>query len=947
MSSRVLALIYSVITVLLSLNASGAAVTGGIATDGTMGAAQTLIGDNIIVPQNLGSTVGNNLFHSFTEFNIANDQTVEFTGSDALQNVISRVTGTDVTEIEGTFKSSIANAVFYFINPNGITFGANAVVDVPGAVHYSTADKIDFPNTGAVFYADSGRASTLSSEPPAAFGFLDTSTNNNGLIEVNGSELSVQPGKTLDLAAGDVTIKNHANLQSEAGTVKVLAVGTGNVNIPIAGAAPTLQGVVSVDSSTLDSSGNGAGHLILHGGSITVTNSHLFADNTGGRDAGNGRGIDISADEGALTVNQSLITSDTLSSGDAGTLSIASKGDMSIVNGGEIFSSALSSGKAGNVTVTSGGRLTIDSQGFTRWVTGIASLSDLGSGDSGTVSIASKGDMFIVNGGQVFSSTLSSGNAGAMTVASGGNLTIDGQGSTSWAVGIFSDAEFGSGDAGTVSVTSKGDMVITQGGMIGSSTWTAGKAGIVTVASEGKLLIDGQGSIDATGIFSATESGSSGVAGVVSVSSKGDMDIVNEGAISSSTRTAAKAGSVNVASEGKLTIDGQESEAGTGIASQAEEGSGQAGNVTVRAGAMEVLNGGTVSSSTFSEGDAGSVSVAADTLRIDGPGQRTGIVSDAEPDSGGNAGNVTVRAGALSLNNLAVISSNTYAVGSAGTVRVNTGTAEVLGGSGISSASLGAYSSGITGNVVVTADAWLHLHGGGHVSIENQGNVSAADAALIRPGAITVAAPDVDMKGSEITSNSSGNIAAGNIVVNASHRLTMDPSFIITTANTGNGGAIVINGGELIFLQNSGFKTSVSGANSNGGDIFVQADTLVMDNGLIQANAVGGSGGNIALDLTSLIPSANTLIKEGSAVDWQPFISGLTVIQAASQAGVSGAVSVIAPQLNLSGIIANLGGPQFNTGIISQDYCGLGTGSALTRKGAGGLKPKSGDQLLF
>ncbi|MFI3156198.1 MAG: hypothetical protein QX199_08565 [Methylococcaceae bacterium] len=53
------------------------------------------------------------------------------------------------------------------------------------------------------------------------------------------------------------------------------------------------------------------------------------------------------------------------------------------------------------------------------------------------------------------------------------------------------------------------------------------------------------------------------------------------------------------------------------------------------------------------------------------------------------------------------------------------------------------------------------------------------------------------------------------------------------------------------------------------------------------------------------------------------------------------------PQLNLSGIIANLGGPQFDTTIISQDYCGLGVGSALTRKGNGGLKPKSGDQLLF
>jgi hypothetical protein len=89
------------------------------------------------------------------------------------------------------------------------------------------------------------------------------------------------------------------------------------------------------------------------------------------------------------------------------------------------------------------------------------------------------------------------------------------------------------------------------------------------------------------------------------------------------------------------------------------------------------------------------------------------------------------------------------------------------------------------------------------------------------------------------------------------------------------------------------------------------------------------------------------LLLRGTALAWRPFLAGLNVIQAASQAGVNGEVNVTAPQLNLSGVIANLGGPQFDTGIIGQDYCGLGTDSSLTRTGAGGVKPKSGEQLLF
>ena len=57
------------------------------------------------------------------------DGTIEsatFSGPDAIRNVISRVTGGDPSDINGTLRSTIQGADFYFLNPAGVMFGPNA-----------------------------------------------------------------------------------------------------------------------------------------------------------------------------------------------------------------------------------------------------------------------------------------------------------------------------------------------------------------------------------------------------------------------------------------------------------------------------------------------------------------------------------------------------------------------------------------------------------------------------------------------------------------------------------------------------------------------------------------------------------------------------------------------------------------------------------------------------
>jgi hypothetical protein len=207
--------------------------------------------------------------------------------------------------------------------------------------------------------------------------------------------------------------------------------------------------------------------------------------------------------------------------------------------------------------------------------------------------------------------------------------------------------------------------------------------------------------------------------------------------------------------------------------------------------------------------------------------------------------------------------------------------------------------------------------------------------------------------GSTINASSSGKGDAGNVTVSAGELSLEQNSLISTESVSGNGGNITIKKNQLIQLINSGFQTSVSGQQGgDGGNISANGEILVMETGLIQANtkAQGASGGRIDLKLSGLIPSGANLILGGDQPieDWKPYEFGFNVIQAAAPNGISGDIqSTTSPQLDLSGVLSNLGMPRFDIHAISQDYCSLGTGSSLIRQGKGGLPLRSRDSVLY
>src|SRR5262245_31012145 len=94
-----------------------------IVLDGKFGTSGPLTGPNYNITDSIGSLRGANLFHSFSQFDLKKGDVATFSGPNAVQNILSRVTGDKSSSIDGTIRSTIPGANVYLINPNGIIFG--------------------------------------------------------------------------------------------------------------------------------------------------------------------------------------------------------------------------------------------------------------------------------------------------------------------------------------------------------------------------------------------------------------------------------------------------------------------------------------------------------------------------------------------------------------------------------------------------------------------------------------------------------------------------------------------------------------------------------------------------------------------------------------------------------------------------------------------------------
>ena len=64
-----------------------------IIVDNTLGNSQALPGPHYVVGAELGQQFGENLFHSFSQFNLNVDESATFSGPENVSRIINRVTG--------------------------------------------------------------------------------------------------------------------------------------------------------------------------------------------------------------------------------------------------------------------------------------------------------------------------------------------------------------------------------------------------------------------------------------------------------------------------------------------------------------------------------------------------------------------------------------------------------------------------------------------------------------------------------------------------------------------------------------------------------------------------------------------------------------------------------------------------------------------------------------
>ena len=285
----------------------GDCVFAQIVPDTTLGSENSRVtGISPTIDQiNGGATRGTNLFHSFQEFNVGEGRSAYFTNPAGIENILTRVTGANASNILGTLGVSGGNANLFLINPNGIIFGLNASLDVGGSFTATTANAIKLGDIG-LFSASEPVTSNLLTVRPSALFFNATAPGTivNQSLAQSLSGLGTGNGGTLSVTASEAVevIGVSANRQVSS-ALTAQTTGAGNArDLTIATEQLTIRDGAEVNVS---STGTGiAGELRVEADAIRLDNQgKIRADTSGG-----GGNIYLSTDDLILRRRSSIST---------------------------------------------------------------------------------------------------------------------------------------------------------------------------------------------------------------------------------------------------------------------------------------------------------------------------------------------------------------------------------------------------------------------------------------------------------------------------------------------------------------------------------------------------------------------------------------------------------------------------------------------------------------
>lgn len=634
-----------------------------------------------------GTAAGGNLFHSFTRFGVDPGATVEFTDP-GVQNIITRVTGNVPSIIDGLLAVNGGNANLFLLNPNGITFGDGASLQLGGSFFASTANSIQF-NEGAFGLTDSSATTSLLTvnapiglQVGADAGSIMVNGSGNNLF-INSNLSTNRAFLTPDLQINQNTIGLVGNsvifdaavvsasggMTAPGGRVEVGSVSNGFVGIDADNgfqlsydAVDRFGDIALRDAAAIDVSGTSAGQVRLRGQNITVTDgSAILADTLG---SGQGGSIQIEADTLSLSGTSSFVPigvpaefadlvvmpSRIIGSVDNGAAGSGSQIDinvsrLSLDGGSEIAAATFGSGNARDLNVTATESITASGSrpaGPTGLFTTVGAGIPTGPTDPGSVNAATgnggnlnvtTGVLSLQEGSQISAGTFGFGNAGNVTINSTltevvGSFGEPGAGGPS-SIRSASERPW-AGNGGTVTINT-GRLLVADGGQIVTGTLSASDAGNIVVRANAIELRGGD---------------AFGQSGLVSSA----VDFQGSGLNGSSGNITVETSELRIADGGTISV----SNTPTGGNPNLTPGQGPAGDITVSAQNILLTDGSSLNADTLN-GDRANIQVDATTLTL----MDSRISTNATGTATG--GNITLNTGALTLLDNSTISANSVA----------------------------------------------------------------------------------------------------------------------------------------------------------------------------------------------------------------------------------------------------------------------------------------------
>jgi filamentous hemagglutinin family protein len=903
------------------LGATGNRALAQVTSDGTV---NTQVNRNGNVDEiTRGETRGDNLFHSFQDFSVSTGDTASFLNANDIANIFSRVTGGNISNIDGLISAN-GSANLFLINPAGILFGENARLDIGGSFLGSTADSVLFED-GEFSATDLDNPPLLTINAPIGLNFRD----NPGDITIRGNRqgtrttsdlidtqdaLRVNSNKTLFLVGGNLLFEG-ATIKTEGGKIELGSV-EGNQQVSFTPVSESFSlgydGVQSFrdiklsETATIDASGEGGGNIRVQGRNITLTDgSQIEASTLGSLPGGN---LDVIASESvelsgfnSSSVNTSLskiVYPDATES--AGNINVNAR-SLNISNGGFISSRTFGKGNAGNISIQTeninisnnsdfltgvfafvdtgaignGGQININTENL-NISNGVASdsfisVSTLGQGDAGVINILATESVDLLNNANIWSVVFESGqgNAGSVNIEAS-SLELDD-------FSKVSVESFGQGNSGNLVVDA--DLIsLFDGSQIIGSIEGKGEGGNLIVNAETIEIVDSFGEsstgIRPTGIVSNVNQGGEGNGGDINITAKNISLDGFRAEISASVFGEGNAGEARVKATESIDITKQ-----SGIFADVvnTDNTGQGGNLNIDTPNLNLSDAGIISVENLGEGNAGILAIDTDLLSILDGSIITGDVSGT-----GDGADIFINAKSIQIDDLFSQTGSSSltgifadvgfeANGDAGNITITTEKLKISGLNSKISSSLNISSASGNGGVLeINASKFISIQGtSGTFSSDETGifaNVSD-NATTGNSGSVNINTPLLFLDHGTISVNNQGQGSGGELFVDTnSIELKNNSQFVAETVNRG-GANIVLSTSKDIILRGNSFISARALNNADGGNLKIDTNFIVAfpSNGNgndIIASAAQGEGGNITIHAESLLG-----IAEGSAIE--------------------------------------------------------------------------------